>query len=186
MNGTIGCLGLAAIAGFIGYLFYRRKKISDDLQDFYKQGAYIRREQPPLEYPFVDRCLAFVNSSDGFLKEGMPYTLMLGTKFSGAGKTSRQEDYIGFYIRAHPQLTDEWLNGWKQKVVERGDGWAKHSGMQQVEKSWGLMGAPNKLPIRAARMSEGILLAWIGLHLRKQIEERINDVLASLQKQPPL
>jgi hypothetical protein len=180
MNSSIGCIGLIAIAGFIGYLFYRRKKISDDLKDFYKQGNYIRREQVPVEYPFVDKGLAFVICSDGFLKEGMPYTLMLGTKFSGAGKTSRQDDYIGFYIPAHPQLTDEWLNGWKQKVVERGDGWAKHSGVQQIKKSWGLWGPPNKLPIRAVRINDGIVIAWIGLHLRKQIEERINDVLTSL------
>jgi hypothetical protein len=49
-----------------------------------------------------------------------------------------------------------------------------------MKKSWGLMGAPNKLPIRAIRINDGVLIAWIGLHLRSEIEERIKDLSASL------
>jgi hypothetical protein len=47
-----------------------------------------------------------------------------------------------------------------------------------MKKSWGLMGAPDKLPFRAIRMNDGVLIAWIGLQLRSEIEERIQDVLA--------
>ena len=43
------------------------------------------------------------------------------------------------------------------------------------------MGPPQTLPIRAARAEDGgVVLAWSGLHLRKVIEARMDDVLATL------
>jgi hypothetical protein len=180
MTGTIGCIGLVAIAGFIGFLFYRRKKLMDDLQNFYKEGNYTNRAGTPVPHPFVHE-MSYIVNSDGSLKPGVPYTLMLGTQFSGAGQSRRQDDYIGFYFPPQVQLSDAWLNAWQDKVAERGDGWAKHSNREPLKKSWGLMGPPQTLPIRAARMEDGgVVLAWSGLHLRKVIEARIADVLATL------
>jgi hypothetical protein len=51
--------------------------------------------------------------------------------------------------------------------------------VEKIEKSWGSKGAPDNLPIRAARLDNGVILAWNGLHTREQIEARMNDVLAS-------
>lgn len=112
--------------------------------------------------------MAFTAALDGKIRSDIPYTLILGTRFSGASETRIQHNYIGFYFPPHESMTDEWLNQWKQKVAERGD-------------NWGIMGAPERLPIRAVRINNGILLAWNGLHLRHTIEARIQDVLDSLK-----
>lgn len=180
MSGEIGCLGLILIAGFIGFLFYRRKKLENALQAFYKQGNYVQREKLPITNPFVYEDLNFVTSLDGKLKADMPYTLILGTRITGGGQNMIRHDYIGFYIPPHASLSDEWLGQWKAKVAERGDNWAQHSGVEKQDKSWGLMGVPEHLPLRAIRINNGVLLAWSGLHLRHVIESRIKDVLQSL------
>jgi hypothetical protein len=178
MTSNIGCFGLLLIFGFIVYLFIRRRKLTNELQAFFNEGHYLRRDQCPVPNPFVYTD-AHVGCSDGELKPGMPYTLILGSRMTGAGKTASLHTFIGFYFPQQVNLSDEWLAGWKQKVAERGDAWAEGSGVEKMKKSWGLMGAPDKLPIRAIRVNDGVLIAWIGLHLRKQIEERIQDVLAS-------
>lgn len=184
MTSNIGCIGLVLIAGFIGYLFYRRKQIFKDLQLFYQEGNYVRRNESPVPDPFVYKDLAFNICSDGFIKKDMPYTLMLATRFTGAGKTRIQHDYIGFYFPVQVQLNDEWLNLWKQKVAERGDGWAQHSGVEPIKKSWGLRSIPESLPFRATRIADGTLIAWMGLHNRKNIETHIKDILDSLNTTP--
>lgn len=186
MAGEIGCLVLILIVGLIGYLFYRRRRLIQDLQEFYREGNYVQRQSLPVANPFVYEDMTFITSLDGKLKSDMPYTLILGTRVTSGGKNMTQNDYIGFYFSPHDSLTDEWLNQWKQKVAERGDTWAGHSGVEKEEKSWGLMGAPEHLPIRAVRINGGVLLAWNGLHLRKTIEARIQDVLESLSEDNPV
>jgi len=180
MAGEIGCFALIVIAGLIGYLFYRRKQLINELKEFYREGNYIKRESLPISNPFIYDDMTFITSLNGNLKPDMPYTLILGTRVTGGGKNMLQNDYIGFYIPPHASLSDEWLGQWKEKVAQRGDNWAQHSGAESEEKNWGIMGAPEHLPIRAVRINNGILLAWNGLHLRHTIEARIQDVLESL------
>lgn len=181
MSAEIACLGLAVIFGIIVFLFYRRKKLTDALQAFYQEGNYVQRQNLPISNPFIYEDMAFTAALDGKIRNDIPYTLILGTRFSGAGETRIRHDYIGFYFPPHESMTDEWLNQWKQKVAERGDNWAQYSGIEKTEKNWGIMGAPERLPIRAVRINNGILLAWNGLHLRHTIEARIQDVLDSLK-----
>jgi len=180
MAGEISCFFGILIIGFIIFLFYRRKKLINELKEFYQQGNYIQRKSLPITNPFIYDDMTFITSSDGKLKSDMPYTLILGTRVTGGGKNMIQYDYIGFYFSPHASLTDEWLGQWKQKVAERGDHWAEHSGVEKIDKKWGLLGAPEELPIRAVRVNDGVLLAWMGLHLRKTIEARMQDVLESL------
>lgn len=178
--GTVGCVMLLGIAGFIGFLFYRRKRIFNDIGDFYKENGHIYRETSPVKDPFVYSDAA-LTCTDATLKEGMPYTLMLGSRTAHSGGSASLYTYIGMYIPNHPALSDDWLKQWKQKVAERGDNWAQHSGVEKAEKSWGLMGAPEELPIVAKRVEGGVLLSWSGLHIRKVIEARIQAVRDSLQ-----
>lgn len=180
MAAEIGCFGLILIAGFIGFLFYRRKKLINELKEFYREGNYIKRESLPITNPFIYDDMTFITWLDGNLKSDMPYTLILGTRVTGGGKNMIQYDYIGFYFPPHASLTDEWLGQWKEKVAERGDNWAEHSGIEKIDKNWGLLGAPEELPIRAVRVNNAVLLAWTGLHLRKTIEARMQDVLESI------
>lgn len=181
MAGELGCIGLIAIAGLIGFLFYRRKKLTNELQEFYTKGNYVQRERLPINHPFIYEDLSFTTSLDGKIKPEIPYTLILGTRFTGGGQNMIRHDYIGFYFPPHDSLTDEWLKKWKDKVAERGDNWAEHSGIEKIDKNWGIMGTPEHLPIRATRINNGVLLAWSGLHLRHVIEARIKDVLDSLK-----
>jgi hypothetical protein len=182
MVGTISCLALILIAGFIGFLFYRRNQLNNDLQDFYHQNNYVQRERLPVKNPFIYEDLNFITSLDGNLKPDLPYILILGTRTTGGGQDMIRHDYIGFYFPPHASLTDQWLGRWKQKVSERGDNWAQHSDVAKIDKNWGLMGAPEHLPIRALRINNGVLIAWNGLHLRHVIESRIKDVANSLLK----
>lgn len=179
MVAEISCFGGILIIGFIVFLFYRRKKLINELKEFYREGNYIQRQSLPITNPFIYDDMTFITSLDGKLKLDMPYTLILGTRVTGGGKNMIQYDYIGFYFPPQVQLSDEWLDKWKEKVAERGDNWAEHSGIEKTDKNWGLLGVPEELPIRAVRINTGVLLAWTGLHLRKTIEARMQDVLQS-------
>ncbi len=169
------------IIASIVYLYFRDRQMISGLKEFLKKGGYKLRVQPPIKTPFTYEQLARITSYDGRLKPDLPYTLILGTRITGEGKESVSYYYVGFYFAPQTKLSDEWLQGWERKVAERGDRWAVKSNAEKVEANWGSKGAPDHLPIRAARVDGGgIILAWNGLHTGAHIEERINDILASL------
>jgi hypothetical protein len=172
-------LAILVIASVV-YLYFRDRQMIGGLKDFLREGKYKLRVQPPLKAPFIYEQQIKVTSYDGQIKEGMPYTLILGLRTTGTGKDSITYQYVAFYFPAQVSLSDKWLDGWKHKVAERGDNWAAKSGVEKVEKNWGSKGIPDNFPIRAARMDGGTILAWNGLHTREHLEARINDVLASM------
>ena len=170
----------ALVVASVTYLYFRDRQLIGGLKEFLKEGKYKLRVQPPIKAPFVYENLSRITSYDGLLKPALPYTLILGLRITGRGKDCISYQYVGFYFPPHVQLSDEWLNGWKHKVAERGDNWAAKSGIEKIEKVWGSKGIPDNLPIRATRLNGGVILAWNGLHTREHIEARLNDVLASL------
>lgn len=179
MGATIGLSALILIAGLIGFLFWRQRKIFDDIGQFYKDNNLFYRETSPVEHPFIYTDIRPI-CSQGHLLPDMPFTFILGSRSEGAGQTRILHTYIGVFIPDHPKLSDIWLSSWQKKVAERGDNWAKHSGMEPIEKNWGLMGAPEDLPIVAMRINNGILISWIGLHIRKTFETRLDELKATL------
>ncbi|MDD2920909.1 MAG: hypothetical protein PHQ36_01370 [Anaerolineales bacterium] len=170
----------ALVIASIVYFYFRDQEMIGGLKEFLKEGQYKSRIEPPIKTPFIYKKLFKIASYDGRLKTDMPYTLILGIRAAGEGKDRVLYQYVGFYLQPQNQLSDEWLNGWKHKVAERGDGWAAKSNMEKIENIWGSKGAPDNLPIRADRVNGGVILAWNGLHTREHIEARINDVMASL------
>src|SRR5829696_4190672 len=46
-NGSIGCLGLILIAGFIVFLFFRKNKIQKAVADFYEKHSLSFEQNPP-------------------------------------------------------------------------------------------------------------------------------------------
>jgi hypothetical protein len=170
----------ALVVASVVYLYFRDRQMIGGLKEFLTEGKYKLQVQPPIKKPFVYETLSRVTSYNGWLKPELPYTLILGARATGEGKERILYYYIGFYFPPQVKLSDEWLNGWKHKVAERGDSWAAKSEVEKIEKSWGSKGAPDNLPIRAARVDGGVILAWNGLHTKDHVEERINDVLASL------
>ncbi|GAB4543360.1 MAG: hypothetical protein Fur002_15240 [Anaerolineales bacterium] len=171
----------ALIIASVVYLYLRDRQMVSGLKDFLKDGKYKLRVEPPIKAPFIYEKLYKITSYDGYLKAQMPYTLILGIRATGEGKDRLLYHYIGFYFPQQSALSDEWLAGWQRKVAERGDKWAEKSGMEKVEKNWGVKGAPDHLPIRAARLENGgVILAWNGLHNKEHLEARIQDALSSL------
>ena len=168
------------IVASIAYLYFRDRQMVGGLKEFLKEGKYKLRVQLPVKAPFVYEKLFKVTSYDGQIKPGLPYTLILGIRVTGTGKDRISYNYIGCYFPPQVQISDEWLHSWKHKVAERGDNWAEKSGVEKTEKNWGSKGIPDNLPIRAARVDDGVILAWNGLHTKEHVEARINDVLASL------
>lgn len=164
----------------IVYLYFRDRQMIGGLKEFLKTGKYKLRVQLPIKTPFIYEKLYKVTSYDGWIKPNLPYTLILGTRTTETGKDRVFYHYIGFYFPPQTELSDEWLRGWKNKVAERGDSWAAKSDVEKIEKIWGSKGAPDNLPIRAAFINDGVILAWNGLHTSEHIEARIHDVLASL------
>ena len=179
MSSTVAVLLLVAILGVIIILFWRQNKVFNDLGDFYKKNNFVFRQSSPVENPFVYTDVT-LTCNDGMLKSGVPYTLILGTRLVTDGQGTSGHRYIGVYLPHQVQVSDERLNTWKQKVAERGDNWAQHSGVQAAKKDWGVMGPPEHLPIRAVRVNNGVFIGWSGLHLRKTIEARLSEIIASL------
>ncbi len=174
-------LGALVIASIV-YLYFRDRQMIGGLKEFLKEGKYKLRVEPPIKAPFIYEKLYKVTSYDGYLKEGMPYTLILGIRAAGEKKNRVFYHYIGFYFPPQTSFEEGWLQAWQTKVAERNDNWAAKSGLEKIEKNWGTKGAPDHLPIRAARLENGgYILAWNGLHNREHVEARIQDVLASLQ-----
>lgn len=179
MSSTVAILLLVVILGVIIFLFWRQNKLFNDLGEFYKENKLVFRQSSPVENPFVYTD-ATLTCNDGMLKPGVPYTLILGTRLVTDGQGTSGYRYIGVYLPPQVQVSEEWLNTWKQKVAERGDNWAQHSGVEAAKKSWGVMGPPEYLPIRAVRVNNGVFIGWSGLHLRKTIEARLSEIIASL------
>lgn len=179
MSSTIALFIFAVIIGSIVYLFWRQNKMSNDLGKFYRENNLIFRETSPLEDPFIFKDVRLV-CNDGMLKPETPYTLILGTRIVTDGQGTSAYRYIGVFLPPQVQVSDEWLANWQQKVVERGDAWAKYSGVEPAQKNWGLMGAPEHLPIRAARLNGGVFIGWSGLHSRKNIENRLSELRSTL------
>lgn len=179
MSSTIALLMFIALIGFIAFLFWRQNRIFNDIQAFYKDNKMVYQETAPVEHPFIYTSIKPI-CSKGNLKPDMPFTFMLGSRSEGAGQSRVLHTYIGVFIPDHPRLTDAWLNTWKHKVAERGDNWAQHSDVEPHKKSWGLMGAPEDLPIVAKRINNGVLIAWSGLHIRKVFEARLDELKQTL------
>jgi hypothetical protein len=170
---------MIVLAGLIGFLFWRQRRIFNEIQVFYKDSNLTYREKSPVEHPFIYTDINPI-CSQGFIKPEMPYTFILGSRSTGAGQSRILHTYIGVYLPNHPRLTDEWLQQWKEKVAERGDNWAQHSGVEKMEGKWSLMGPPENLPIVATRINDGVLIAWSGLHIRKVFDARLKELKETL------
>lgn len=179
MSLTVAMLLLVVIVGLIVFLFWRQNRIFNELGNFYKENKLIFRPISPVEHPFVYTDVK-LTCNDGMLKPDTPYTLILGSRLVADGQGTSGYHYIGVYLPPQVQVSDEWLNVWKQKVAERGDNWAQHSGVEATQKNWGVMGPPEHLPIRAIQINNGIFIGWTGLHLRKTIETRLSELITSL------
>ncbi|NWF63858.1 MAG: hypothetical protein HXY38_06075 [Chloroflexi bacterium] len=179
MSSFIAILMLAVILGAIIFLFWRQNRIFNELGNFYKENNLIFQPASPVEHPFMYPDVKLVCSA-GMLRPNIPYTLILGTRLVTDGQGTSSYRYIGVYLPPQAQVNDEWLSAWQQKVAERSDQWAQYSGVTAAEKNWGVMGAPEHLPVRAVRVNSGVFIGWSGIHTRKTIEARLNELKTSL------
>ncbi len=179
MSLTVAILMFVVIVGLIVFLFWRQNRIFNELGNFYKENKLISRPTSPVERPFVYTDVN-LTCNDGLLKPDAPYTLILGTHMVTDGQGTSAYRYIGVFLPLQVQLSDEWLKAWQQKVAQRGDNWAQYSGVEPISKTWGIMGVPENLPIRAMRVNGGIFIGWAGMHMRKVIQARLSELKNTL------
>jgi hypothetical protein len=188
----ISLLLLLAVVGSIVFLFMRTAKLHDARDRFFAERNLKQRPDCPKELgqPFVYDDLRTLICYDGPLAPERPlrFVFVLGTRQRegavGPGHKMVIDNYVGAYLPAASlKLDDAWLKKWKERVAERGDGWAKETGLAVPPKSHGLMGPPESLPIRAVRTPDGgVLLAWHCLHLRDRFEKRLAELIETLPR----
>lgn len=188
----VSLLLFAAIIGSIVFLFMRSSKLHDARDRFFNDRKLVQRPDCPkdLGQPFVYDDLRTLNCYDGPLAPERPlrFTFVLGTRqregAAGPGYKLVIDNYVGAYLPAASlKLDDAWLKEWQKKVAERGDGWAKQTGLPINQRGHGLMGPPESMPIRAVRTSDGgVFVAWHCMHLRDRFEKRLAELLETLPR----
>lgn len=188
----VALLLLVAVIGSIVFLFRRTSNLHAQRDRFFAERSLVERSDCPAEvgHPFVYDDLRTRICYDGPLSPQRPlrFTLILGTRQRegavGPGYKAVTDHYVGAYLpSASLKLDDAWLKDWQKRVVERGDGWAKQTGLPVPERSHGLMGPPESMPIRAVRTRDGgVLIAWHCMHLRDRFEKRLAELIETLPR----
>lgn len=132
----------------------------------------------PVPAPFVEPSAVVLDCWDGKLPGGRPFVLIFGTE---PGSRAQVANYIGIWLPPGPDLTDDWLLRWKQRVADRGDWWAQRAGVPAPRRTHLFVGPPEGVPVRADRAEGGALLVWklITLPSVDKVRERIDAVAGS-------
>lgn len=189
---SVALIGAVAIIGLIVFLAVRSNRLFAERDKFFAERSLVERSDCPAElgHPFVYDDLRSRICYDGPLSPQRPlrFTFVLGTRqregAAGPGYKSVIDQYVGAYLpSASLKLDDAWLTAWQKKVAERGDGWAKQTGLPVSERGHGLMGPPESMPIRAVRTRDGgVFIAWHCMHLRDRFEKRLAELLETLPR----
>src|SRR5262249_44260203 len=93
----------------------------------------------PVPAPFVEPSAVVLDCWDGKLPGGRPFVLIFGTE---PGSRAQVANYIGIWLPPGPDLTDDWLLRWKQRVADRGDWWAQRAGVPAPRRTHLFVGPP--------------------------------------------
>lgn len=188
----VALLLLFAVVGSLVYLIRRTQRLDADFDRFMQQRKFSALASCPaqVEHPFVYPELRTCVAYEGPLSPGNAtspsWVLILGSRQRegaiGNGNKIIVDRYVGVYVPSRSlTLDDAWLLGWQKKVAERGDGWAKQTGLPVTEREHGLLGPAESMPIRAVRTKEGgVLIAWHCLHLADRLEKRLTELTQTL------
>lgn len=188
----VALLLLLAVVGSLVYLIRRTQSLDAAFDRFMQQRKFSALPSCPseVEHPFVYPSLRTCEAYQGPLLPGVvgspTWVLILGSRQRegaiGGGNKIIVDRYVGIYLPSRSMtLDDAWLMGWQKKVAERGDGWAKQTGLPVTAREHGLLGPPESMPIRAARTKDGgVLIAWHCLHLADRLEQRLAELTQTL------
>lgn len=189
---SVALLLLLAVLGAVAILFWRSQNLRAERDRFFADRGLTQRADCPAEvgHPFVYEDLRTRLCYDGALSKERPlrYVFLLGSRQRegavGPGQKVITDYYVGAYLPASSiKLDDAWLHAWQQRVAERGDDWAKRTGLPLSPRDHGLLGPAESLPIRAVRTSDGgVLIAWHCLHLRDRFEKRLAELGETLPR----
>lgn len=182
----IACVTVLAISFLMFQIYRRDKQEMRELQRLLRNYGFSFRWGCPVVNPFIYEKLDALHCYDGKLKENIPVTLIFGRYLTGKGRDTVINSMMGVYFPPNSNLSDGWLLEWKMQVARRGDDWAAHSGVAGMKSGWGAFGPPESLPVRAVRMQDGaVVLAWYCLPLRRNVEDKLNAVIRSLEHKQP-
>ncbi len=188
----VALLLLFAVMGSLVYLIRRTQRLDADFDRFMQQRKFSALASCPVdvEHPFVYSNLRTCEAYQGPLSPGVAgspiWVLILGSRQRegaiGGGNKIIVDRYVGIYLPSRSLTLDHaWLLDWQKKVAERGDGWAKQTGLHVTEREHGLLGPPESMPIRAVRTKDGgVLVAWHCLHLADRLEKRLTELAQTL------
>lgn len=183
---------LLAVLAAVSFLFWRGQNLRAERDRFFADRGLTQRADCPAEvgHPFVYEDLSTRICYEGTLSKELPlrFVFILGSRQRegavGPGQKAITDHYVGAYLPGSSiKLEDAWLTEWQKRVAERGDGWAKRTGLPVSPRDHGLLGPPESMPIRAVRTSDGgVLIAWHCLHLRDRFEKRLAELRETLPR----
>ncbi len=139
----------------------RRNKI--DFEKYTREKGWVQNTTTPIANPFGFANVNPYRVYSGYLRPDLPATIMFGIRCQSDGScpsTPACYSYIAMYFPIGVKLSDAWLEQWQQKI--------KH---------------PTGLfpPVHTERTPDGgAVVAWFGAAVRKNVEDRIAEVVASL------
>lgn len=178
---------LVGIASVVGYLFVRSVKLSEAFQAFVRERKLVFSQTCPKElgHPFVyedlSLCVAYKGHFDPNDSNSQTYYFILGTRQRegaiGHGSKVIFDRYLGIYLpKASLSVPDSWLRNWQEQIAQRGDGWAKHTGLPYTPKDVPLLGWPESMPIVATRtQDQGVFVGWHCLHTVDRMTQRFEE-----------
>jgi hypothetical protein len=170
---------LAAVATLATTTLVRARAQSLGFRALLREG-FTARPDCPIPDPFVEPAVAVVDCYDGRLGNGRAVTLIVGTE---RGSRAEVASYLGFYLPPAADLGDAWLSTWKRRVADRGDWWARRTGLPDSTRRHWFFGPAETVPVRADRTGDGgVILAWrlVTLPSRDKVERRMREIAASL------
>ena len=188
----LALLLLLAVVGSLVYLIRRTQNLDAAFDRFMQERKLSILPSCPAEvslpfvYPDLRTCLAYQGPLSPGVAGSPIWVLILGSRQRegaiGGGNKIIVDRYVGIYLPSRSLTLDHaWLLDWQKKVAERGDGWAKQTGLNVTEREHGLLGPPESMPIRAVRTKDGgVLVAWHCLHLADRLEKRLTELAQTL------
>ncbi len=188
----LALLLLLAVVGSLVYLIRRTQNLDAAFDHFMQERKLSilpscpAEVGPPFVYPDLRTCLAYQGPLSPGDVSSPTWVLILGSRQRegaiGGGNKIVVDRYVGIYLPSRSMtLDDAWLLAWQKKVAERGDGWAKQTGLPVTAREHGLLGPPESMPIRAVRTQDGgVLVAWHCLHLANRLEQRLAELTQTL------
>ncbi len=172
MASYVGCCGLLGIAVFIALLFLRRRKIENEMADFYKtHSLYVAKDEPPNVRESLDAgsdnlycCRTNLTTATGSNIEfcWWEWYLKSNTTINGAPSVSFTH-YLAVSFAPH-SVSEEFM----REAID----WADKSGDDVSQKAKDFFITNTETPYRAEMLADGtLIICWRTVIKRREVYE---------------